>query len=126
MSVIYARLINQYKFKYKTVFSAIFNKQDEDGLMLGETESGKIYIISHNLTESDINDVDVVFPLEEQIQKQEIKSGGWNFDKTISMTKIFLKTTEIQGSSDIKLPLRSSTNLKIENVDKCFFNWSRY
>ena len=28
LSVIYARLINQYKFKYQTVFSARFDKQD--------------------------------------------------------------------------------------------------
>ena len=28
MATIYARLINQYKFKYQTVFSARFDKQD--------------------------------------------------------------------------------------------------
>ena len=38
LSVIYARLINQYKFKYQTVFSARFDKQDEDGQLLDETE----------------------------------------------------------------------------------------
>ena len=31
LSIIYARLINQYKFRYQTVFSARFDKQDEDG-----------------------------------------------------------------------------------------------
>ena len=31
LAMIYARLINQYKFKCQTVFSAIFDKQDEDG-----------------------------------------------------------------------------------------------
>ena len=31
MSIIYARLINQYKFRYQTVFSARFDKQNEDG-----------------------------------------------------------------------------------------------
>ena len=30
LSVIYARLINQYIFKYQTVFSARFDKQEED------------------------------------------------------------------------------------------------
>ena len=30
LSVIYARLINQYKFKYHTKFSARFDKQNED------------------------------------------------------------------------------------------------
>ena len=29
MAIIYARLINQYKYKYQTVFSAKFDKQDE-------------------------------------------------------------------------------------------------
>ena len=36
--VIYARLLNQYKFKYQTVFSARFDKQDEDNQVLDETE----------------------------------------------------------------------------------------
>ena len=30
LSVNFARLINQYKFKYQTVFSARFDKQNED------------------------------------------------------------------------------------------------
>ena len=38
LSVFYARLLNQYKFKYQTVFSAIFDKQDENGQLLDETE----------------------------------------------------------------------------------------
>ena len=38
MSVIYARLINQYKFKYQCVFLALFDKQGEDGELLDETE----------------------------------------------------------------------------------------
>ena len=38
MSDIYASLINQYKFKYQTVFSAVFDKQDEDGFELDKTE----------------------------------------------------------------------------------------
>ena len=38
LSNIYARLINQYKFKYQTVFSARFDKQDENNQVLDETE----------------------------------------------------------------------------------------
>ena len=30
MAAIYARLMNQYKYKYQTVFSARIDKQDED------------------------------------------------------------------------------------------------
>ena len=37
LSVIYARLINQYKFRYQTVFSARFDQQDEDDQLLDET-----------------------------------------------------------------------------------------
>ena len=50
LSVIYARLINQYKFKYQTVFSARFDKQDEDNQVLDETELFIILKINHNLT----------------------------------------------------------------------------
>ena len=38
MSVIYARLINQYKFKYQCTFLAKFDKQSEDNEILDETE----------------------------------------------------------------------------------------
>ena len=38
LSIIYAKLINQYKFKYQTVFSVTFDKQDEDNQVLAETE----------------------------------------------------------------------------------------
>ena len=54
MSVIYARLINQYKFKYQCVFLARFDKQDEDNQLLDETELFINLKINHNLTESDL------------------------------------------------------------------------
>ena len=38
LSVTYARLINQYKFKYQTIFSARFDKQNEDNQVVDETE----------------------------------------------------------------------------------------
>ena len=38
LAVIYARIINQYKFKNQTIFSARFDKQNEDGQLLDETE----------------------------------------------------------------------------------------
>ena len=37
-SVIYARLTNQCKFKYQTVNSARFDKQNEDNQVVDETE----------------------------------------------------------------------------------------
>ena len=52
LAMIYARSINQYKFKYQTVFSAIFDKQDEDGRLLDKTELFISLNINHNLTQS--------------------------------------------------------------------------
>ena len=38
MATVYAKLLNQYIFKYRTVLSARFAKQDEDGQMIDEIE----------------------------------------------------------------------------------------
>ena len=124
LSVIYARLINQYKFKYQTVFSARFDKQDEDNQILDETELFFILNFNHNLTKTDINIIDVVSPLKYQKQQQEMKDYGWRFDKIDSMTVYFYKTSELNGSNYVKIPLRSNAILKIENNDKYCFNWS--
>ena len=66
LAVFYARLRNQYKFKNQTVFSARFDKQDEDNQVLDETELFINLSINHNLTETDINNINVVSPLEYQ------------------------------------------------------------
>ena len=52
LSVFYVRLINQYKFKYQTVFSARFDKQYEDDQVLKETDFFINLNINHNLTEN--------------------------------------------------------------------------
>ena len=124
MSIIYARLINQYKFRYQTVFSARFDKQNEDGLLLDETELFINLNINQNLTQSDIDNINITFPLERQIQQQEMKDSGWRFDKLYSMTIYFYKTNEMDGSNYIKIPLRSNSILNIENIDKYCFLWS--
>ena len=124
LAVIYARLINQYKFKYQTVFSARFDRQDEDGQLLDETELFINLNINHNLTETDINNINVVSPLEYQKQQQEMKVFGWRFDKNNSMTVFFYKTNELNGSNYYKIPLRSNAMLNIENNDKYCFLWS--
>ena len=124
MSIIYARLINQYKFRYQTVFSARFDKQDEDGQLLDETELFINLNINQNLTQSDLDNINITFPLERQIQQQEMKDSGWRFDKINSMTIYFYKTNEMNGSSYIKIPLRTNAILNIENNDKYCFLWS--
>ena len=81
LSVIYARLINQYKFKYHTLFSASFYKINEEDQRDNHIE---LYInlkINNNLTESDIDNIDIRSQLEDQIQMQELKESGWIFDK---------------------------------------------
>ena len=124
LSVIYARLINQYKFKYHTLFSASFYKINEEDQRNNEIE---IYInlkINNNLTESDIDNIDVRSQLEHQIQIQETKESGWIFDKINSMKISFYKTTELTGSSYVKIPLRTSAILNVQNNDKYCFIWS--
>ena len=124
LSVIYARLINQFKFRYLTVFSARFDKQNEDNQVLDETELFNNLNINHNLTQTDIAIIDVVSPLEHQIQQQEMKDSGWRFDKINSITVYFYKTTELNGSNYVKIPLRSNAILNNENNDKFCFLWS--
>ena len=124
LSVIYARLINQFKFKYHTLFSASFYKINEYDFRDNEIE---LYInlkINHNLTESDIDNIDVRSQLEHQIQIQQTKDSGWIFDKINSMKISFYKTTELNGTSYVKIPLRSNAILNIQNNDKYCFIWS--
>ena len=68
LSIIYARLINQFKFKYQTVFSARFDKQNEDNQILDETELFINLNNNHNLTQTDIANIDIVSSLDHQIQ----------------------------------------------------------
>ena len=80
--------------------------------------------INHNLTESDINNTDVRSQLEHQIQAQGTKESGWIFDKINSRKRSFYKTGELNGSSYVKIPLRSSAILNIQNNHKYCFIWS--
>ena len=124
LSVIYARLMNQYKFNNHTLFSASFYKINEEDQRYNEIE---IYItlkINNNLTESDIDNIDVRSQLEHQIQVQETKESGWIFDKINSMKISFYITTELKATSYVKIPLRTSAILNIQNNDKYCFIWS--
>ena len=124
LAVIYARLSNQYKFNYQTVFSARFDKQDEDNQVLDATELFINLNINHNLTQSDLDNIDIKSPLDDQKQQQQMKDSGWRFDKINSMTVYFYKTNEMNGSNYIKIHLRSNAILNIENNDIYCFLWS--
>ena len=127
MSVIYARLINQYKFKYHIfLFSASFYKIDEKDQRNDEIEVIIKLKINHNLTESDIDITDVRSQLEHRIQIQETKESGWIFDKINSRKISLYKTGELNGSSYIEIHLGSNAVLNIENNDKYCFIWSTF
>ena len=124
-SVIYARLMNQYNFKYHTILSARFeDKQNEDNQVLDENELLIILIISHNLTQSDLDNIDIKPQLELQIQQQVMKDSEWRFDKINSITICFYQTCIMNGSNYVKILLRSNAILNFENNDKYCFIWS--
>ena len=53
-----------------------------------------------------------------------MKDSGWRFDTIKSRTIYFYKTTEMDGSYYVKLPVKGLANLTLENVDKHCFLWS--
>ena len=123
LAVIYARLINQYKFKYQTVFSTRFDKEDEDNQVLDETELFININIIHNLIETDIDKTDVRSPIHYQIQQQEMKDSRCRFDEVNSMIVYSYKTGELDDSNYVKNPLRSNSILSIGNIDKHCSLW---
>ena len=72
----------------------IYLKNKEEDQRKTETKLFNNLKINHNLTENDINDIDVKLQLEHQIQIQETKECGWIFDKINSMKIRFYKTGE--------------------------------
>ena len=124
LSVIYARLRNQNKYKYHTLFSASFYKINEEDQRKNEIELYINLTINYNLTKSDIDNIDVRSQLQRQIQNQEIKESRWILDKISSMKLSFYKSTELNGTFYVKIPLRSNAILNIQNNDKYCFIWS--
>ena len=118
MATIYARLINQYKYKYHILFSASFYKINEEDQRSNETELFINLSINNNLTETDIDNIDVKSQLDHQIEIQRTKESGWIFDKVNSMKIRFYKTSELNGSSYVKIPLGSNALINIKNSDK--------
>ena len=73
------------------------------------------------LTGSDSGIFDVRSQLEQQIQNQETKSSCWRFDKFISMTLCFYKTTEIKSKNHVKFLFNSPALLNTQDDEKfCF------
>ena len=124
MATIYARFLNQYKYKYLIIFPASFYKNNEEDQRSDEIELSNNLNTNHNLEETDIDNIDVRAQLEHQIQIQETEKSGWIFDKNISMKMSFYKTGELKGSSYVKNPLRTNALLIIKNDDKYCIIWS--
>ena len=103
MAAVYTRLIHQYKFKYHILFSASFYKINEKDQRSDEIELLIILNNNQNLTESDIDNIDVKSQLEHQLQIQETKKIGWIFDEINSMKIRFYETGELQGSSYVEI-----------------------
>ena len=123
MATIYARIINQYKFKYPILFSASLYKINEEDQRSEEIELFINSNIIHKLTENDIYNIDHRSRLEHKNQIQETKEFGWIFDKINSMKLGFYKTGGLNGSSFFKIPSRSNALLNIKNDGKDCFVW---
>ena len=85
MATFYARLINQNKFKYHILFSPSFYKIIEEGQKSDEIELFIKLNIIHNITETDVKNIDVKSQLQHQIQIQETKESGWIIERINSM-----------------------------------------
>ena len=120
----YAKFINQYKFKYQLSFMLLFYKYEEDGDIRKEAEMTVTLNMANNLTQSEIVNVDIQWNLEARKQNLEMKESGWNFQRVNSMTISFYNTGNMDGSSYVKIPLRSSAIVNIKNDDKYCFIWS--
>ena len=59
MSMIYTRLIGQYKIKFQVVFSDLFEKMNEFGYIEKKTEKLKKFKINHVLTLNDLGNLTI-------------------------------------------------------------------
>ena len=121
MATTYATKINQYKFEYHLLVSASFDKVNEDDQRSDDVELLINLKNNQNLAEPDISNNDAKSQLEHQIQIQEKKESGRRLDKINSMKIRFYKTGELNGSIYVRIPLRSSAVLNIENNGKKLF-----
>ena len=80
--------------------------------------------MTNNLTQSEIDNVNVQWDLEARKQNLEMQESGWVFQRVNSMTISFYSTGNMDGSSYVKVPLRSSAILNVQNDDKYCFLWS--
>ena len=124
MRYIYAKFINQYKFNYQLSFMVLFKKFEEDGDIRKEAEMSINLNKINNLTQSEIDNVNIQWDLESRILNLETKESGWVFQRVNSMTISYYNIGNMDGSSFVKIPLRSSAIVNIKTDDKYCFLWS--
>ena len=78
----------------------------------------------NNITQSEIDNVIVQWDLESRIQNLEMKVSGWVLQRVNSMTISYCNTGNVDRSSYVRVPLRSSAIINIKNYDKYCFLWS--
>ena len=71
--------------------------------------------INENLIENYNDKIYFKSQLEHQIQFQETKDSGWIFIQIKSKKIRFFKTGELDGSSYVKIPLRSNALINLKN-----------
>ena len=94
------------------MFSARFHQQDEDDQVPDETNLNINLKPIQNLTQPDIDNIDFKPQLQLKKQKQKIVVGS--LIKIISMTIFFYKSSDLNASSYVKVPLGSSAVLKLK------------
>ena len=124
MSHIYAKFINQYMFKYQLSFMTLFYKFEEDGDIRKKAEMSINLNMTNNLTQSEIDNTNIQWDLEARKQILEMQESGRVFQRVNSMTISYCNTGNMDGSSYVEVPLRSSAVLNIKKDDKYCFLWS--
>ena len=124
MSRLYAEIINEYKFKYQLNCLVLFKKHGEDDEITNQIELPITLSITHNLIQSEIDNIKTQWSLDNRIQSIEMKEAGLSYQRINSMSISFYKSGEMNGSSYVKIPLRPNALVNIRNDDKCCFIWS--
>ena len=90
-------------------------------IFLYQIELPKTLIIIHNSTQSEIDNNNIHWTLENSIQSVETQESGWNFQRINTKEISFYKSRELIGSSFVKSPSRNSAFITIKKDDNnCF------
>ena len=97
------------------------NKYGEEGEITSQIELPIFLTITEILTQSALNNIDLQWTGENKVQNIEMKKSGWKYQKINSMSIKFYETGILNGSSNVKNPLRFSALVNMKNDLKyCF------